>query len=279
VSEEELRREAVRRRQGGQSAEEVAKALGRTSRWVRKWAARAEAETTNLHWAEGRSRAPHSSPTRLADDLRQSILDARARLVANPRAQFGPLAVAWELRRMGIEPIPERWTIERVISSAGLARPRRRQPGYVPKGVPYPGPVDPEPGAVHQIDMVGPRHLDGAIEFHAVNLIDVGSHAADSTILTTPRPTWVAGAIASMWGALGVPAVGHSPGLVDLRPRGGYLPRPRRRSPLHSAARAVAQRGGGALQRRVGQELLSDRSLQWPRPSGQRELGLRHLSQ
>jgi putative transposase len=108
---------------------------------------------------------------------------------------------------MGVEPIPPRWTIERVIAAAGLARPRRRQAGYVSKGVPYPNHLDPEPGAVHQIDMVGPRHLDGAIEFHALNLIDMGSHAAGSTILSAPRPTIVAAGIAQMWGALGVPAV------------------------------------------------------------------------
>jgi hypothetical protein len=87
-------------------------------------------------WATSRSRAPHTSPSRTPDELRQLILDNRARLVANPRAQYGALAIAWELRHMGVEPIPERWTIEREIARAGLARPRRRQPGYVPKGVP-----------------------------------------------------------------------------------------------------------------------------------------------
>src|SRR5205085_1802349 len=35
-----LRREAVRRRRGGESPETIAAALGRTSRWVRKWVAR-----------------------------------------------------------------------------------------------------------------------------------------------------------------------------------------------------------------------------------------------
>jgi hypothetical protein len=207
VSEAELRKEAVRRRHDGESAEEVAAALGRTSRWVRKWSARAELETENQDWADGRSRAPHTSPTRTDDRLRQAILDARARLLLNPRAQYGPLAVAWELRRMGVEPIPPRWTIERVISAAGLARPRRRQAGYVSKGEPYPGLASPEPGALHQIDLVGPRHLEGAIEFHALNLIDVGSHAAGSVILSAPRPGWVAAGIAAMWGELGVPGV------------------------------------------------------------------------
>ena len=207
MSEAELRKEAVRRRHGGESAEEVATALGRTSRWVRKWSARAVLETGDHDWAEGRSRAPRTSPTRIDDGLRQAILDARARLVLNPRAQFGPLAVAWELRRVGVEPIPPRWTIERVIAAAGLARPRRRQAGYVAKGVPYPVVESPEPGAVHQIDMVGPRHLDGAVEFHALNLVDVGSHAAGSTILTAARPSWIAAEMAAMWGILGVPGI------------------------------------------------------------------------
>lgn len=154
MSEEGLRKEAVGRRQAGESAEEVAVSLGRTSRWVRKWSARAETETGNQDWAEGRSRAPHTSPAG-PPTLRRAILDARARLVVNPPGPVRTLAVAWGFSRIGIEPIPQRWTIEQMISRAGLARPRRRQAGYVSKGVPYPNPADPEPGAVHQIDMAG----------------------------------------------------------------------------------------------------------------------------
>ena len=230
MSEEELRKEAVRRRQAGESAEEVAVALGRTSRWVRKWSARAEIETGNQAWAQGRSRAPRTSPDphpRRSCARRSSTPGPVWSL--NPRAQYGPLAVAWELRRMGVDPIPPRWTIERVIAAAGLARPRRRQAGYVSKGVPYPTLADPEPGAVHQIDMVGPRHLDGAIEFHALNLIDVGSHAAGSTILGAPRPTWVAAGIAADVGGARRPCRGpvrqplqlprgDPAGLVDFGP-------------------------------------------------------------
>ena len=222
MSEEELRKEAVRRRQAGESAEEVATALGRSSRWVRKWSVRAADETGNQAWAQDRSRAPHTSPTRTPDEVRRSIVDARARLVTNPRAQYGPLAVAWELRRMGIDPIPPRWTIERVIGAEGLARPRRRPARYVSKGVPYPIAPDPEPGTVHQIDLVGPRHLEGAVEFHALNLVDVGSHAAGSSILSAPRPTWVAAGMAELWATLGVPAVAQFDNHSNFR--GGIPP-------------------------------------------------------
>jgi hypothetical protein len=75
-----------------------------------------------------------------------------------------------------VDPVPNRWTIEREVARAGLAKPRRRLPAYVPRGVAYPGRVAAEPGTTHQVDVVGPRHLHGGVEFHALNLIDVGSH-------------------------------------------------------------------------------------------------------
>ena len=141
MSEEELRKEAVRRRLEGESPADIAVALGRTTRWVRKWVALHGEEGHYDAWAEGRSRAPHHSPNRTDDELRQHVLAARERLVANPRAQYGSLAIQWELRRLGVDPIPPQRTIERIIAGAGLSRPRRRQPGYVSKGVPYPTPL------------------------------------------------------------------------------------------------------------------------------------------
>ena len=104
MSEEELRKEAVRRRLAGERPDEIGAALGRTSRWVRKWVARyEEGEGGEDRWAQGRSRAPHSSPTRTPDVMVNQILAARERLVANPRAQYGSLAIQWELRRLGVE--------------------------------------------------------------------------------------------------------------------------------------------------------------------------------
>lgn len=222
VSEEELRKEAVRRRRSGESPEAIATALGRTSRWVRKWVARAEEEAGVGSWAAGHSRAPHTSPKATPPELVELILDARVRLEANPRAQYGALAVAWELRRMGVEPIPNRWTIERVISRAGMAKPRRREGAYQSKGVPYPALEGVEPGEVHQIDMVGPRHLHGGLSFSALNLLDVGSHEAASEILTAPRPDLVAAGLAREWSAVGVPVVAQFDNHSNFR--GGIPP-------------------------------------------------------
>ncbi len=114
MSEKELRVEAVRRRLAGESPEEIAADLNRTTRWVRKWVARHAEDDHDPDWAKGRSQAPHSSPNQTPDMLRDQILDARRRLETNPRAQYGSLAVQWELRRLGVDPIPPSRTIERI---------------------------------------------------------------------------------------------------------------------------------------------------------------------
>lgn len=222
MSEEDLRKQAVRRRLSGESPEAIAASLGRSARWVRKWVARHSDVSDDQGWATDRSRAPHRSPTRIADERRDQILGARERLIANPRAQYGSLAIQWELRRLGVTPIPPARTIERVLARAGLSRPRRRQPGYVSKGVPYPTVMDVEPGTTHQIDMVGPRHLFGGVEFHALNLIDVGSHEVGNDILDVVRPPLIAASLAGIWSTVGLPTVAQFDNHANFR--GGIQP-------------------------------------------------------
>ncbi len=222
MSEEDLRKEAVRRRLAGESPAEIAARLGRTTRWVRKWVARHGEDGHDDAWAEGRSRVPHTSPNRTDDELRRQVLGARERLVANPRAQYGSLAIQWELRRLGVEPIPPSRTIERIIAREGLSRPRRRQPGYVSKGVPYPTPTGAEVGATHQVDLIGPRHLFGGVEFHALNLVDVGSHTVGNDILEIVKPPLLAASLAGIWSRVGVPKVAQFDNHSNFR--GGIPP-------------------------------------------------------
>lgn len=230
MSEEELRREAVRRRLAGESPVEIAEALGRTARWVRKWVARHADEAGAGDWAGSRSRAPRTRTNQTPAGLERQILAARARLVANPRAQYGALAIQWELRRLGVDPIPPARTIERVLARAGVSRPRRRPPSYVSKSVPYPAPVGVEPGTTHQIDMIGPRHLFGAVQFHALNLIDVGSHLAGNDIVTELRPPLLAQSLAGIWARVGVPSVAQFDNHANFR--GGIQPAWQHFSPI-----------------------------------------------
>ncbi len=234
MSEEKLRQEAVRRRLEGESPTEIAAALGRTTRWVRKWVARHGDDGHTDRWAQSRSRAPISSPTRTPAEVEAQVLASRARLVANPQAQYGSLAIQWDLRRVGIHPIPPARTIERVLARNGVTQPRRRRSEqYQSKNVPYPARIDAEPGTTHQIDMIGPRHLFGAARFHTMNLIDVGSHRVGNDIVTETRPAVLVAALTGIWGRVGVPSVAQFDNHANFR--GGIPPAWRYFSPIVAA--------------------------------------------
>lgn len=207
MDEVERRREAVRRYQAGEPTAKVAAALGRSDRWVRKWTARHAAAEAGQDWAQSRSRAPKHSPSRTAQAVRDQVLAVRAKLEVNPQSQYGPLAIAWELQLLGVDPVPEIWTINRILAQAQVTRRRGRQPGYRSKGAPYPHPATRGPGEYHQADLVGPRNLDGGIGFHAFNLIDVGTHTAGSEIIDILRPTTIAASLATIWRRVGIPKV------------------------------------------------------------------------
>jgi putative transposase len=199
--EVELRREAVRRRLAGESPRAIARDLGRTRQWVAKWAARYDPH--DPAWVEGRSRAPKRVANRTAPDVEARVLEVRARLEENPWAQVGAPASAWELEKLGARVPPQR-TIEEILERAGATR-RERPARRASKGIPYPAPVAGRAGDVVQVDLVGPRHLDGGARFHALNQIDVASHRAGIEIVEDRGDERVLAALHALWGRHGVP--------------------------------------------------------------------------
>ena len=200
-TEAELPTEAVRRRLAGESPEAIARSLGRSVRWVQKWVGRHEAGGEG--WAAGRKRGPKRAANRTAGGLERQVLAVRERLVANPWAQVGAEAIAWELKKLRVEPPPRR-TLERIIARGGATRrrgDRRRQP----KGVPYPAVAVRRPGDLHEADLVGPRHLAGGVRFYALNAIDLASHRCGIEIVPGSSDEQVAEALVALWERLGLP--------------------------------------------------------------------------
>lgn len=200
-SERDLRREAVRRRLGGESAAEIGRALGRSARWVQKWVGRHD--PADPGWAEGARRGPERASNRTAELVEARVLAVRARLAEHPWAQVGAPAIAWELDKLDAEVPPAR-TIERILERAGVTergRGRRRQP----KGVPYPQIEVQAAGEVHEADLVGPRYLDGGVRFYALNTVDLAPRRAGIEIVTDKSDQAVAGGLVALWRRLGVP--------------------------------------------------------------------------
>ena len=159
-NEEAARREAVRRVMAGEPVAAVARALGRSEPWVRKWMRRYD--PADAGWAAERSRAPRVVGNRTDAEIEELIVKVRKRLAAHPWAQVGAVAIAWELTKLGVEEVPPLRTIERVLERHGVPRRPRRSGGrYRPKGTPYPTPPCEAPNACQQAEGVGPRHLQG----------------------------------------------------------------------------------------------------------------------
>ena len=200
-SEEERRREAVRRRLAGESSEQIACSLGRSRRWVAKWVGRHD--PGNADWARGAKRGPARAPHRTPAETEALVLAVRERLVANPWAQIGADAVAWELRKLDVEPPPRR-TLERILARGG-ATGRRSSRRRAPKGIPYPAGEANQTGDLHEADLLGPRHLEGGVRFYALNAIDRASHRCGIEIVAANSDEQVARALVSLWERLGLP--------------------------------------------------------------------------
>jgi len=200
--EQDLRTEAVRRRLAGESPEAIARSLGRSARWVQKWVGRHQ--TGDEGWAAGRKRGPKRAANRTSAELERQVVTVRERLAANPWAQVGADAIAWELEKVGVEPPPRR-TLERIVARGGATRRhgRARRPS---KGVPYPAFEAEGPGDLYEVDLVGPRHLAGGVRFYALNTVDLGSHRCGIEIIENSSDEQVAAALVSLWERLGVPA-------------------------------------------------------------------------
>jgi transposase InsO family protein len=136
-------------------------------------------------------------------ELEAQVIAVRGRLAANPWAQIGADAIAWELEKLDIEPPPRR-TIERICQRAGLIERRRRERPKS-KGLPYPAPTAKEVGDLRQADIVGPRHLDGGMPFVALNCVDVVPHAAAIEIAADQGERTLTEALQRSWERLGVP--------------------------------------------------------------------------
>ena len=104
---------------GGRSKSEVAREYGCSRRWVQKHAVRYAAEGEAAF--EARSRRPHQSPTRTADDLEDRIVELRKQL-SEEGLDAGPATIAYHLsRRHGTAPSVS--TIWRVLKRRGFVTP------------------------------------------------------------------------------------------------------------------------------------------------------------
>ena len=197
---EQERIDAICRYLRGESASAICRSLGRTRYWLYKWLKRyVPADPT---WARAHSRAPHRAACKTRPDVEQLVAEIRSRLVATKYAQRGALAIQWQLQQLGVAPLPALWTINRILKRQGLVA---KPPAYVPRGTAYPALEARHPNAVHQLDLVGPRYLQGGSRLYSIHVIDACSNAVALAAAASKRDTDIVEAVVAAWRRLGIP--------------------------------------------------------------------------
>ena len=199
MDQRKTRVSAVRRHLRGESVTAICRALGKSRRWLYYWLRRYSPTTKG--WFLDRSRAPRRQPRKLSKNTEQLVCEVRKRLLEHKYAQRGAVAIQWELRQLGIDPLPATWTINRIIRRHKLWRKRIRA-RYRP---PYPKLDASAPGVLQQLDLVGPRYLSGGIRFYGCHLIDAHSNAVALEILQSKQTEAICQALLAQWRRLGVP--------------------------------------------------------------------------
>lgn len=204
TSEQDVRREAIRRRLAKEQRKEICDDLGRSTSWFDKWWA-AYRQNPRTDFAN-RSRAPHTSPFETPDEVAQMIASIRQTLeaAATPETRYGligPRAIQGQLEDLGIEP-PSIATIQRILQARGLTHPI----GAGTDLAFYPWLETWAVNAIHATDIIT-RHIRGGEEIQNLHTIDHYSHAVSLSQHADKSSATISEHLLATWSKLGLPQI------------------------------------------------------------------------
>ncbi len=204
TTEQDLRREAIRRHLCSEKRLTICHDLKRSPRWFDKW------------WAEYRqnprtdfadhSRAPETVPHRTPEAVAQAVASVRRTLEAatTPDTRYGligPRAIQGQLEDLGIAP-PSESTIQRILHARGLTHPI----GAGNDSAFYPWLQARAVNAIHATDIIT-RHIRGGEKIENFHTIDHYSHAAFLSQHTDKNSTTSGAHLRVTWSKLGLPQI------------------------------------------------------------------------
>lgn len=203
-SDQELRREAIRRRLSGEQPQEICDDLDRSTSWFAKWWA-AYRQNPRIDFAD-RSRAPHRSPTQTPETVIQAIVSIRQMLeaAATPETRYGLIgapAIQHHLEHLNLEPRSES-TIQRILRTHGLTHPI----GAGNDAAFYPWLDAWTVNAIHATDIIT-KHIRGGEEIENFHTIDQYSHAAYLSQHSDKSSATTGEHLLATWSKLGLPQI------------------------------------------------------------------------
>ena len=191
---------AVERFLQGENPQAICASLGKSTRWLYKWAARYA--PADCAWCEDRPRKPIISPHRTPAEIEDIVGLVRLSLY-NKGVFCGAQAIHWELEDMEVKPLPSIRTINRILSRRDLTH--RRTGRYIPKGKKYPELPTLLPNQTHQVDLVGPCYLTGPIRFYSLNAVDAAINRCGIEPIPSKAAQSILDAVYAVWLRMGIP--------------------------------------------------------------------------
>lgn len=198
------RKHAIMQWKQGKSMTTIAENLNRSTGWAHKWITRYKEEG----WSglQDRSRAPKKHGRALPDEIKRAICQTRVDLEIEAETghglkYIGGRAVRTRLEKDGVFPLPSVPTIERLISQAGLTKPRQEAEKA---DVVYPTLQPTRPHQLIQVDIV-PHYLHGGQRAACFNALDVVSRYPTGRAFPQRRSQDAAEFLVQVWQETGIP--------------------------------------------------------------------------
>ena len=204
TTEQDVRREAIRRRLAGEVRCDICRDLKRSPRWFSKWWALYQ-ENPKMDFADC-SRAPQTSPHQTPDDIVQTVVSIRKRLeaAATPDTRYGFIgarAIQTQLEALHIVP-PSVATIQRILQAYELTHPL----GAGQDSAYYPWLTAWAVNAIQATDIIT-RYIRGGEKIENFHTIDHYSHAATLSQFADKSSATVRVHLVATWSKLGLPQI------------------------------------------------------------------------
>jgi IS30 family transposase len=214
-----LRKQAIALYLQGWKKSEIARKLQRSRRWVHRWIARyhPDAPVASL---QDHSRAPQHIPWAYPERIKRMVLQIRLERESGKRTKYqyalvSAQAIYYEMRELGISPLPTPDTIHLWLKQAGRIRER--------KSVKAPNPTYPvlpcqAVNDVQELDFKGPLYLqDHAHKYYLVALRDKMSKKTTLQALATKSMDIILDFLVSAWQQMGCPKYLKMDNCLDFR--------------------------------------------------------------
>jgi putative transposase len=202
------RQAAIRRRLAGENVESICRRVQRSEVWFHKWWQRYLAQGPEGLYDI--SRANHQVVNRTPPHIERVVISIRRRLAARatPQTRYslvGAATIRAELKALGHSPLPALRTIEAIIARAGLTCPPLRLARRLAHSD-YPSPAARDSNELHQVDLVGPRHLyRDSTDYYFVICRDVFDGAVYMELTTSRDMSTIITCLIHAWQHLGLP--------------------------------------------------------------------------